>query len=109
MNSLQGSLVTNKGLPLSERCSVTISIMLSVKQVPSSLCWSLKLAEIDCTSSGTNLDQPFKMGPGGWGGEVHMQDSLVGMSREVRALTWRSAGDEGCGRAAGKCKHCVLW
>lgn len=83
MNRLQGSFsfVTDSGLILSGRCSVTFSIMLSVSQDVSFSLWYLRLSESDSTSSGSGLEARLK--PDRLGGDVNVSDSSVETSSEV--------------------------
>ncbi len=103
MNSLEGggSLVTEQGLTLSGRCSVTLCIMLSVSQAEISGLWLLELLGIDSTSSGNILEQTLILEPRKCGGEANVLDSLVGVAAEVRGFAWMPGGTAG---AAGICR-----
>lgn len=103
---------TEEALTLSGRCSVTLSIMLSVSQAEASGLWFLGLFKIDSTSLGGILEQTLKLEPGRWGGEANMSDSLVGTSTEVLRGLARMytgiAGVVGSCRAVGRCTGRVL-
>lgn len=90
-----GFMVTETGFTLSGRCSVTLSIMLSVSQVETSGFWFFALFQTDSTSSGSNLEQTLKLGPGRWGGEATMSASLVVTSTEGCGLAGTYAGTAG--------------